>query len=149
MNRLSAASEAPPFSAPCSEEEVVALVHDFYARVRRDPLLGPIFDQHIDDWDAHLAHLTDFWSAVLRGTRRFRGAPMARHMALPGLRPMLFQRWLALFGQATEASGNAALKAEADQRAMAIAQTFWQRYRIEGHDAVLQRAGSGSIEADA
>lgn len=72
----------------------MALVHRFYARVRKDPLLGPVFARHVPDWDAHLAHLVDFWSALLRGTRRFSGAPMPKHMALPGLQPALFRRWL-------------------------------------------------------
>jgi len=118
----------------CTETEVVALVHRFYDRVRADELLGPIFNQHVHDWDLHLAHLVDFWSAMLRGTRRFTGAPMPKHMALPGLKPALFQRWLALFGQTTAELGNPALKAHADARAKLIAERFWQRYQIEGYD---------------
>ncbi|MCD9033848.1 group III truncated hemoglobin [Luteimonas sp. Y-2-2-4F] len=130
-------STPPPFPAPCcTEEEIVALVHRFYARVRRDPDLGPMFERHIDDWDAHLAQLVDFWSTMLLGTRRFNGAPMPRHMALPGLTPARFERWLALFGETTAELGNPALEAEADARAAQIADRFWQRYRIEGHDAL-------------
>ncbi len=129
----------PPASATapcCSEEEVVLLVHGFYARVRHDPLLGPVFDRHVHDWDAHLAHLVDFWSAMLRGTRRFSGAPMPRHMALPGLNPALFERWLQLFARTTAESGNPAMQAEADARATLIARRFWQRYQVEGHDVL-------------
>lgn len=136
----------PPSESPdacCSEEEVVALVHRFYARVRADPLLGPVFDRHVHDWDAHLAHLVDFWSALLRGTRRFRGAPMPKHMALPGLNPALFERWLALFAETTTELGNATMKAEADGRAALIAERFWQRYRIEGHDTLNPAPSSG------
>lgn len=59
----------------CTEEEVSILVHAFYARVRQDEVLGPIFNTHIVDWDHHLAKLTDFWSAILRRTARFSGAP--------------------------------------------------------------------------
>ena len=33
----------------CTEEEVMRLVHSFYARVRNDPVLGPIFESHIAD----------------------------------------------------------------------------------------------------
>lgn len=109
---------------------MVRLVHTFYARVRLDPQLGPIFQRHVADWDAHLAHLVDFWSALLRGTRRFTGAPMARHLALPGLDASLFQRWLLLFGQTTSDLGNPALKAQADMRAAQIAERFWQHYRL-------------------
>jgi len=134
--------DAPRPDACCSEDEVVALVHRFYAKVRVDPLLGPIFNQHVHDWDAHLAHLVDFWSAMLRGTRRFNGAPMPKHMALPGLRPTLFRRWLMLFGETTEQLGNAALKLEADARAALIAERFWQRYQVEGHDVRCASTGA-------
>ena len=34
-----------------------SLVDTFYARVRRDPLLGPVFDRAIEDWGAHLDKL--------------------------------------------------------------------------------------------
>jgi len=129
------ASAPPPIDAACcSEDEVIALVHRFYAHVREDPLLGPVFARHVHNWDAHLAQLVDFWSAVLRGTRRFSGAPMPRHMALPGLQPALFDRWLALFRQTTATLGNPALQAQADARAEMIAARFWQQYRIEGRD---------------
>lgn len=126
----------PSTSVPdlCSEDEVIALVHRFYDKVRADSLLGPVFDQHIDDWDAHLSHLVDFWSAMLRGTRRFNGTPMPKHMALRGLTPMLFQRWLALFADTTRELDNPGMKATADARAEMIAARFWQQYRLEGHD---------------
>lgn len=126
-------------SAICSEDEVIALVHRFYARVRADDALAPIFDRHIHDWDAHLANMVDFWSATLRGTRRFRGAPLGKHMALPGLKPALFRRWLELFGQTTTELGNRRLKREADERAAAIALRFWERYQVEGHDVLAAR----------
>jgi len=129
-----ATATAPDANACCSEAEVIALVQRFYAKVRTDALLGPIFNHHIHDWDAHLAHLTDFWSAMLRGTRRFSGAPMPKHMALPGLNPDLFRRWLTLFGQTTTELGNPDLKAAADARAALIAERFWQRYQVEGYD---------------
>jgi len=129
-----ATATAPDANACCSEAEVIALVQRFYAKVRTDALLGPIFNHHIHDWDAHLAHLTDFWSAMLRGTRRFSGAPMPKHMALPGLNPDLFRRWLMLFGQTTTELGNPDLKAAADARAALIAERFWQRYQVEGYD---------------
>ncbi len=36
-----------------TEEEVAQLVHAFYAKARKDPGLGPIFEAHVIDWDAH------------------------------------------------------------------------------------------------
>lgn len=115
----------------CTEEEVARLVHDFYARVRQDAQLGPIFDARVHDWPAHLAQLTDFWSAMLRGTRRFRGAPVPKHMAVPGLSAGLFLRWLELFGQTTADCGNPAMRREADAMAQSIADNLWQRYQAD------------------
>ena len=87
----------------CTEEEVTRLVHEFYAQVRLDPALGPIFESAVHDWPGHLAQLVDFWSAMLRGTRRFRGAPLQKHQALPGLDAALCHQWLLLFQQTTAA----------------------------------------------
>ena len=41
------------------------LVALFYDRVRADPALGPIFEDAIHDWPAHLETLTAFWSSVM------------------------------------------------------------------------------------
>ena len=54
-----------PTADLCSEEEIVQLGHGFYAAVRRDDVLGPIFDQHVKNWDAHLPTMVDFWSSAL------------------------------------------------------------------------------------
>ena len=114
----------------CTEEEVTHLVHRFYARVRQDDLLGPIYHRHVSDWDQHLARLVDFWSAILRGTKRFAGAPMPTHIALPGLNAVLFQRWLALFHETTQALGNETMRERADAMARRIAQSFWYGYQL-------------------
>lgn len=105
------------------------LVHRFYERIRADIALGPIFGRHVRDWDAHHAQLVDFWSAVLRGTRRFRGSPVTAHLALPGLTSGLFERWLDLFRKTTTELGNPGLKREADAQAELIAARLWQRWQ--------------------
>lgn len=115
----------------CSEQEVTRLVHDFYTRVRQDPQLGPVFDARVHDWDAHLAQLVDFWSAMLRGTRRFSGNPMSKHMAMPELERALFDRWLLLFSQTTAESGNPPMQRLADDVAVRIADTFWRRIQMQ------------------
>ena len=113
----------------CTEEAVTRLVHEFYAQVRLDPALGPIFESAVHDWPGHLAQLVDFWSAMLRGTRRFRGAPLQKHQALPGLDAALFQQWLLLFRKTTAALGNPPMQREADAMARQIADNIWQRYQ--------------------
>ena len=57
----------------------------------------PAFEAAIDDWDAHLSKLCDFWSSVLLMTGRFKGSPMQAHAALPDIRKNHFARWLHLF----------------------------------------------------
>lgn len=119
-----------PVSALCTEAEIERLVHDFYARVRQDEVLGPIFDAHVDDWDVHLARLADFWSAVLLRTGRFNGAPMPKHAALPGLAAPMFQRWLALFGETAAEQENQAMASQACAMAGRIAQSLWMGYQL-------------------
>jgi hemoglobin len=118
----------------CTEEEVTRLVHSFYGGVRQDTVLGPIFEAHISQWDRHLATMVDFWSAALRGTARFRGAPMPKHAALPGLNVQLFQRWLALFRQTTATLGNDAMAERANELADRIAESLWYGYQASRAD---------------
>lgn len=81
-----------------TEDNIAALVDAFYARVRRDPELGPIFEAAVEDWPEHLSTLTAFWSSVMLSTGRYHGRPMKAHAPLP-IRPHMFDRWLALWGQ--------------------------------------------------
>jgi len=81
-----------------SEEEISNLVDRFYAKVRRDDVIGPIFNAMIDDWPFHLAKLKDFWSTVMLRTGRYKGDPMMVHLPLP-LDPEHFHRWLTLFAE--------------------------------------------------
>ena len=48
-----------------SREDVFLLVTTFYSKVRKDALLGPIFNTIIEDWELHFERLTDFWQTNL------------------------------------------------------------------------------------
>ncbi len=72
------------------------LVRRFYAKVRADDLLGPIFAARIDDWEPHLERMTAFWSSVALMTGRYHGQPVPAHVGLP-VGWSHFERWLALF----------------------------------------------------
>lgn len=94
------------------------LVDAFYARVRADPELGPIFEDAVDDWPAHLKTLTAFWSSVMLKTGRYTGRPVPAHMKHSGrMSPSHFERWLALWTATAddhmEPAVAAALKAKA------------------------------------
>ncbi len=83
------------------EVAIRELVTQFYGRVRRDPVLAPVFAAAVGDtdaaWSAHLARLTDFWSSIMQGSGRYHGDPFSVHLRLPNLTPVMFDRWLALF----------------------------------------------------
>jgi Truncated hemoglobins len=81
-----------------TEAEISALVETFYAKVRLDPDIGPIFNAIVGDWPHHVATLKDFWSTVLLTTGRYKGDPMMTHLQLP-LDPDHFSRWLSLFAE--------------------------------------------------
>ncbi len=106
------------------------MVHAFYGRIRGDALLGPIFASRITDWNHHLAKMVDFWSSTLRGTARYHGTPMPKHIALPGLEAGMFSHWLELFHQTTQELENTALRARADELAERIAQSLWYGYQL-------------------
>lgn len=73
------------------------LVETFYARIREHELLGPIFEDHVTDWTAHLARMRDFWASIAIESGRFHGNPMIKHIAIGNLERHHFDAWLALF----------------------------------------------------
>lgn len=82
------------------DEELQRLVDRFYAKVREDAYIGPLFNDAIDDWPEHLAKLGAFWSSVINRSGRFKGNPMGAHLKhQAAIRPQMFCRWLALWRQ--------------------------------------------------
>ncbi len=78
------------------EALIERLVRGFYARVRQDRLLGPVFESRIADWETHLQKMFAFWSSLTLQSGRYHGHPMAKHLPLP-VDAEHFDRWLALF----------------------------------------------------
>ena len=79
-----------------TEGMIEQLVRGFYAKVRADAVLGPVFEARIADWDPHLEQMFAFWSSVALMTGRYHGTPMIKHVKLP-IDAGHFDRWLALF----------------------------------------------------
>lgn len=82
-----------------TEDDITRLLSVFYADVRKDALLAPIFATRItqDDWDDHIIHIGKFWSSIFLKTGEFSGNPMRKHLTLDGIMPEHFERWLHLF----------------------------------------------------
>lgn len=84
-----------------TEETLRTFLAAFYAKVQRDPLIGPVFARVIPDgdWPRHLTVIQDFWSSVVLKSGRYKGNPFGKHQRLAELTPAHFERWLALFEQ--------------------------------------------------
>lgn len=90
---------APPLADRVTEPAIARLIDRFYAAVRRDAMLAPVFEAAIadDEWPEHLETMRRFWSSVMLTSGRYSGNPVAVHRAVQGLERPLFARWLALF----------------------------------------------------
>jgi hemoglobin len=78
------------------EAIIERLVREFYGRIQRDALLGPIFAERIADWEPHIRQICAFWASVALMTGQYHGRPMQLHMPLP-VDAAHFDRWLDLF----------------------------------------------------
>jgi hemoglobin len=79
-----------------TEAVIERLVRGFYAKVRADAVLAPVFEARIADWEPHLQQMCAFWSSVALMSGRYHGSPMVKHLPLP-VDADHFDRWLALF----------------------------------------------------
>lgn len=85
-----------------TEARIAEVVDQFYARVREDALLGPVFNGAIADWPHHLDKLKAFWSSMMLASGRYKGNPMAAHLPhAPALTEQAFARWLSLWHTTT------------------------------------------------
>lgn len=107
------------------EEGLARLVDRFYESVRADGLIGPVFNEAIDDWPRHLDKLAAFWSSLMLATGRYDGRPMAAHFKHRArITPAMFDRWLVLWREATEAEMPPLAARSMQEKATRIAANF-------------------------
>lgn len=120
------------------EAMIETLVHRFYARIREDALLGPIFEARIADWGPHLERMCAFWSSVALMTGRYHGQPMRMHLPLP-VDAEHFDRWLALFEATARETCPPAAAAHFMERARRVAESL--ELGIAGSQGVMLGKG--------
>ena len=107
------------------ENSLRELVGQFYDRVRADAELGPVFNDAIHDWPAHLDLLTDFWSSVMLTSGRYKGRPVPAHQKHGSrISPELFDRWLALWDETSDALMTPEAAAALQDKARRIAESL-------------------------
>ena len=82
-------------------QDVEQLIDAFYDKVRRDEVIGFIFNDIVKvNWEKHLPVMYDFWESVIFLSNKYSGNPMAMHIQLNErvkFTKEYFQRWLQLF----------------------------------------------------
>src|SRR5207237_9195398 len=63
---------------------------------RPHQLVGPIFNEKIQDWPAHLEKIGSFWARLTGGPSNYSGGMPAKHFPL-GLNASHFLAWLQLW----------------------------------------------------
>ena len=108
------------------EQMIHDVVHGFYDEIRKDDLLGPVFNGAIapHDWARHLTKMCDFWSSLMLRSGRYDGRPLPPHLALPGLGEQHFRRWLGLFRATVQNLCPPEVAALFMERALRIAHSF-------------------------
>lgn len=91
-----AGSALPLFERFGGRGPLMILLRHFYADLRQHSVLGPIFNDRIKDWPAHLETIADFWTRVTGGPALYGGAMVARHIPLQ-LEAPHFEIWLGLW----------------------------------------------------
>lgn len=124
---------------------IESLVRAFYAKVMHDPLLGPIFNTRISDWEAHLQRMFAFWSSVALMSGQYHGTPMEKHLPLP-VDARHFDRWLDLFEQTACDLCPPAAASHFMERARRIAQSL--EFAIASQRGVLLKSGERYISAE-
>ena len=105
------------------EPMIEKLVRTFYGRVRRDPLIGPVFESKVSDWEGHIGRLCLFWSSVALMSGRYHGQPMSAHLPLP-IDAAHFDRWLQIFAATAQELCPPAAAAHFLERASRIADSL-------------------------
>ena len=85
-----------------TEDSLRMLVDEFYNRVRSDDLIGPVFNNVVTDWPAHLGKLQAFWSSVMLTSGRYKGQPLPVHIKhAHQINRQSFERWLSIWHATT------------------------------------------------
>lgn len=117
--------------------DIMLLVNGFYGKIRKDELLGPIFNGIIQDrWPQHLEKMYRFWQTVLLGEHTYYGSPFPPHAKLPVERKH-FDTWLGLWHETVNESFEGPKADEAKWRGDKMAVMFLSKINYyKGNSAI-------------
>jgi len=105
-------------------EDIQLMVDSFYAKVQKDELLGPIFNEVIEGrWPAHLEKMYGFWQSILLNVPAYSGRPFPPHLKLD-VSKVHFETWVTLFEENVNGLFVGEKASEAISRAKLMAALF-------------------------
>lgn len=108
-------------------EDIRLLVNTFYDNIRKDDMLGIIFNQNIQDrWPEHLEKMYRFWQTILLEEYTYDGRPFPPHAHLP-IQQIHFDHWLSLFRETLDQLFEGPKTEEAKWRAEKMAVMFMSK----------------------
>ena len=117
-----------------NREDVFLLVSTFYASIKKDDFIGPIFLEIIpeEEWHTHIQKLTDFWESTLFFKRKYKGNPMKAHKDVDvhfnhSINQQHFGKWLELWFSTLDTLFTGVKVQEAKERARNIASLLFLR----------------------
>jgi len=121
-------------------DDIKLLVDRFYSKVRKDELLGPIFESKIQNkWSEHLQKMYTFWQTLLFEEHTYFGRPFPPHAELE-IEKKHFDRWISIFFQTVKELFEGEKADEIKWRADRMAKMFSSKieyFRILGQKQVL------------
>jgi hemoglobin len=128
--------------AAIDEASLRHLIERFYARVRADDVIGPLFNDAVADWSDHLDKLQSFWSSVMLTSGRYKGRPLPAHVQhADRISNASFDRWLSLWRQTTAELFEPAAAATLQEKAERIAESLQLGIRF-AHGGGLQSSAA-------
>ncbi len=110
-------------------DDVKLLVNNFYAKVRDNSLLSPIFNGVIkNNWPAHLEKMYGFWQTILLDSPAYSGSPFLKHAKLP-IEKQHFDAWISLFNATVDEHFTGEKASEAKWRAARMSEMF--QYKLD------------------
>lgn len=110
-------------------EDIQQMVNSFYDKIRKDAVLGKIFDDRIQDkWTEHLEKMYRFWQTILTSEITYTGQPFTPHTSMP-IDKTHFDQWKAIFVENIDSQFEGKVAEEAKTRAISIANVF--QFKIE------------------
>lgn len=123
-----------------SLDDIKILVDTFYDKIRKNELLGPIFNERIQDrWPEHLEKMYTFWQTVLLKEHTYFGSPFVPHAQLP-VDNIHFNTWVGLFNETVDDLFEGRIAEEAKWRGAKMAEMFESKikhYQGSGFENLL------------